>query len=150
MINRKKRWSAWASLVLLVSTTSILRAQEHAPSSPPDIVLTGDVTGAQNKTYFEVPFKVPSGTHRISVDFQYTGKEERATLDLGIAAPPPVSEAKSEATTATQPIPEVKSETKAAALPVSKPALEVKSEVRTEAKPAVRREAAKSAKKGSR
>ena len=51
---------------------------------PPDLVLTGDVTGAQNKTYFEVPFTVPAGTHRISVDFQYTGKEERATLDLGV------------------------------------------------------------------
>ena len=51
------------------------------------MVLTGEVTGAQNKTYFEVPFTVPAGTHRISVDFQYTGKEERATLDLGIADP---------------------------------------------------------------
>lgn len=66
----------------------------------------------------------------------------------------PVSEAKSEPTAATQPIPEVKTEPKAAAQPVSKPASEVKSEVKTEvkteAKPAVRREAAKSAKKGSR
>jgi len=50
-------------------------------------VLTGDVTGAQNKTYFEVPFTVPAGVHRISVDFHYTGKDQRATLDLGIADP---------------------------------------------------------------
>ena len=48
---------------------------------------TGDVTGAQNKSYFEVPFTVPVGTHRISVDFQYTAKEERATLDLGVFDP---------------------------------------------------------------
>jgi hypothetical protein len=50
-------------------------------------VLTGDVTGAQNHTYFEIPFTVPAGTHRVSVDFQYTGKEQRATLDLGVADP---------------------------------------------------------------
>src|ERR1700721_3668125 len=56
-------------------------------SVPADITLKGDVSGAQNKTYFEVPFTVPAGTHRISVDFQYTGKDERATLDLGIADP---------------------------------------------------------------
>jgi hypothetical protein len=50
-------------------------------------MLTGDVTGAQNKTYFEIPFKVPAGTHRLSVDFHYSGAEERATLDLGVADP---------------------------------------------------------------
>jgi len=47
---------------------------------------------------------------------------------------------------AAQPIPEAKSETKVAAQPVSKPL----SETKLETKPAARREAAKSAKKGSR
>jgi hypothetical protein len=83
----RKRWSAWAGLAFLVGATAVVKTQESARNSPPNIVLTGDVKGAQNKTYFEVPFKVPSDTHRISVDFQYTGKEERATLDLGIADP---------------------------------------------------------------
>jgi hypothetical protein len=76
------RWTAVAGLLL-----SIFAAQALAQTQPPDLVLTGDVTGSQNKTYFEVPFNVPSGTHRISVDFQYTGKEERATLDLGVFDP---------------------------------------------------------------
>lgn len=52
-----------------------------------DLVLTGDVKGAQHKTYFDVPFTVPAGVHRISVDFHYTGKDQRATLDLGMADP---------------------------------------------------------------
>jgi hypothetical protein len=65
----------------------ILAAWGRAQSPPPDVVLTGDVTGAQNKTYFEIPFAVPAGTHRISVDFHYTGAEQRATLDLGVADP---------------------------------------------------------------
>ncbi len=50
-------------------------------------MLKGDVTGAQHKTYLDVPFSVPAGVHRISVDFHYTGKDQRATLDLGIADP---------------------------------------------------------------
>jgi predicted metal-dependent phosphoesterase TrpH len=54
---------------------------------PADLVLKGEVSGAQHKTYFEVPFTVPAGVHRISVDFQYTGRDQKATLDLGIADP---------------------------------------------------------------
>jgi hypothetical protein len=77
-----RRWMVAACLL-----GSILMAPASAQSSPPDIVLNGDVTGAQNKTYLEVPFTVPPGTHRVSVDFQYTGKEERATLDLGVFDP---------------------------------------------------------------
>ena len=77
-----KRRRTIACLLLL-----ILAAWGRAQSPPPDVVLTGDVTGAQNKTYFEIPFAVPAGTHRISVDFHYTGAEQRATLDLGVADP---------------------------------------------------------------
>jgi hypothetical protein len=77
-----KVWIAATALQLLIFATL---GQTQSP--PADVVLNGDVTGGQNKTYFEVPFVVPAGTHRISVDFQYTGKEERTTLDLGIADP---------------------------------------------------------------
>lgn len=59
----------------------------YAQVSPPDRVLQGKVTGSQNKTYIEVPFDVPAGVHRISVDFSYTGKDLKTTLDLGIADP---------------------------------------------------------------
>ena len=62
-------------------------AQITTADPAPDLVLSGDVTGAQNKTYFEVPFEVPAGNHRISVDFRYTAREQRAVLDLGIADP---------------------------------------------------------------
>lgn len=62
---------------------STLQAQSKAP----DLVLQGKVIGTQNQTYVEVPFDVPTGIHRISVDFSYTGKENKTTLDLGIADP---------------------------------------------------------------
>jgi len=71
-------------VVLSLWLPTVAVAQQEKPA---DLVLTGDVKGAQNKTYFDVPFTVPAGVHRISVDFHYTGREERATLDLGIADP---------------------------------------------------------------
>lgn len=71
------------SLCLLLLCAAHLLAQP----SPPSLVLTGVVHGNQNKTYLEVPFDVPAGVHRISVDFTYTGKDEKTTLDLGIADP---------------------------------------------------------------
>jgi hypothetical protein len=61
----------------------LLAAQPNGP----DLVLQGTVTGSQNKTYIEVPFQVPAGVHRISVDFSYTGRDQKTALDLGIADP---------------------------------------------------------------
>ena len=77
-----KRLIAAAGLLVLM-----FARQGWAQGSPANVVLTGDVMGRQNKTYFDLPFTVPAGTHRISVDVQYSGKEQRATLDLGIADP---------------------------------------------------------------
>ena len=58
-----------------------------AQTATPDLVLQGSLRGTQNKTYFEVPFRVPAGTHRVSVDFSYTGRDHKTTLDLGVADP---------------------------------------------------------------
>jgi hypothetical protein len=71
-------------LLALLSLLAPILAQQP---SPPDVVLQGQVTGAQNKTYFEVPFDVPVGVRRISVDFTYSGKDRKTALDLGIADP---------------------------------------------------------------
>jgi hypothetical protein len=76
----------WAVCLVFLALAPLAVAQP-ANATATDLVLTGDVTDAQNKTYFEVPFTVPSGVHRISVDFHYSGKDQRATLDLGIADP---------------------------------------------------------------
>lgn len=53
----------------------------------PNLTLRGTVKGDQNNTYIEVPFEVPANTVRLTVSFQYTGKEERTTLDIGIQDP---------------------------------------------------------------
>jgi len=65
----------------------ILAPLLSAQSTLPSLVLEGTVISAQNKTYVEVPFQVPEGVHRISVDFSYTGREQHTAIDLGIADP---------------------------------------------------------------
>jgi hypothetical protein len=87
-----KTGKLWALSLLALLLVSPSHSQQHnaeipASNSQPNLVLTGEVRGAQNKTYFEVPFTVPDGTRRISVDFQYTGKAERSVIDIGIADP---------------------------------------------------------------
>jgi len=53
----------------------------------PSLVLQGVVHASQAQTYLEVPFQVPSGVHRVSVNFENPGKGEGTVLDLGIADP---------------------------------------------------------------
>jgi hypothetical protein len=53
----------------------------------PDVVLRGALTGQDNQTWRLVPFDVPAGTTRITVDFDYTTRDARTTIDLGIVGP---------------------------------------------------------------
>ncbi|HEV2575586.1 MAG TPA: CehA/McbA family metallohydrolase [Acidobacteriaceae bacterium] len=55
--------------------------------SKPDITLHGVVLGSQNHSYIEVPFHVPSGVHRVTITFSYTGREQKTALDLGLEDP---------------------------------------------------------------
>jgi hypothetical protein len=52
-----------------------------------DIELRGVLTRADHETYKELHFEVPPGVQRLTVAFDYTGKEERATIDLGLFDP---------------------------------------------------------------
>jgi predicted metal-dependent phosphoesterase TrpH len=62
--------------------------KQNLDSGPaPSLILHGTVTGAQNNTYIEAPFQVPSGMQRVTLTFSYTGKDQRTTLDLGMLDP---------------------------------------------------------------
>ncbi|MGA7340514.1 MAG: CehA/McbA family metallohydrolase [Terracidiphilus sp.] len=50
-------------------------------------VLEGTVRGAQNQSYVKVPFAVPAGAERVTITFDYTGKEQHTALDLGLLDP---------------------------------------------------------------
>jgi hypothetical protein len=71
---------AVAAACALASSSPICRAQQ----SNSDLDLRGTVTYANNQTYVEVPFVVPKGATRLTVDFSYTERDKRTTIDLGI------------------------------------------------------------------
>jgi hypothetical protein len=51
------------------------------------LILRGTLSGADNLTWHLVPFEVPAGTTRITIDFDYTTRDEHTTLDLGLLGP---------------------------------------------------------------
>ncbi|MGR4864649.1 CehA/McbA family metallohydrolase [Caulobacter sp. LARHSG274] len=73
----------WLALVVLLIASPAL-AQE---AGKPDLVLTGEITGADHQTYRPVTFDVPAGVTRLSVAFDYTGRENRTVIDLGLLDP---------------------------------------------------------------
>ena len=53
----------------------------------PDRVLQGGIRGGDHQSYRLLPFEVPAGTGRITVEFEYSGRERRTTVDLGLLGP---------------------------------------------------------------
>ena len=45
------------------------------------------MTGGDHQTYREVPFRVPAGATRLTVEFAYTGKDQKSVIDLGLRDP---------------------------------------------------------------
>ncbi|MGJ7915948.1 CehA/McbA family metallohydrolase [Massilia sp. LXY-6] len=58
-----------------------------ADTAAPDLVLHGSLSGADHQTYRKVPFTVPAGVQRITIEFDYTGREQRSVIDLGLLGP---------------------------------------------------------------
>jgi hypothetical protein len=77
------------TLALLLVLTACTAAPEQtvAPPAPTQITLAGEITRADHQTYREIPFEVPPGTGRISIDFSYTGKDQRTVIDIGLRDP---------------------------------------------------------------
>ncbi len=66
------------------------RAQlsDHVTPRPrTELTLEGTVRGAQNDSYVKAPFAVPAGTERVTITFDYTGKDQHTALDLGLLDP---------------------------------------------------------------
>ncbi len=74
-------------LLALFCALWICSAAMALPSRPPELVLTGTIIETDLETYKAVKFDVPAGTKRISVDFAYTGREDKTTVDLGLRDP---------------------------------------------------------------
>lgn len=65
----------------------LVAAFGSASADQPDLTLTGKLDGKDNQTYKFVPFDVPAGVDRITIDFAYTGREQKTTIDLGLLGP---------------------------------------------------------------
>ena len=78
------RLAAGAAAAMAAGAASA-QAAEGPPA--PDLTLTGVMTRADHQTYREVPFRVPAGTTRLTVQFAYTGKDQKSVIDLGVRDP---------------------------------------------------------------
>lgn len=75
-----------AGLMLLLGM--VQAATSRAGHAQPDLTLHGELDGTDNQTYRMLPFEVPAGTSRITVQFDYSGHDdERTTIDLGLLGP---------------------------------------------------------------
>jgi hypothetical protein len=68
---------------LLLASASAAAAAERAP----DATLRETITDSAYRTYRLLPFDVPEGVKTIEVRFNYTGREERTTIDVGLLGP---------------------------------------------------------------
>jgi hypothetical protein len=55
-----------------------------AQQAHPDLVLHRTVTYADRQTYIELPFDVPDGVTRVTIESSYTERDKRTTIDLGL------------------------------------------------------------------
>lgn len=74
-----------ALVAMTLGLTSAIAQVE--PTRAPDLILTGTLTRTAHETYTEVPFKTPPAVKRITVEFAYTGREQRSVIDLGLRDP---------------------------------------------------------------
>ncbi len=68
-------------IVFVLGVVSTALAQKS------DIVLQGSITHADEWQYRMLPFHVPSGTERITVEFAYTEREKNTAIDIGLFDP---------------------------------------------------------------
>ncbi|WP_233198804.1 MULTISPECIES: CehA/McbA family metallohydrolase [Luteimonas] len=74
---------AWRAGLLLMLAVAWPAVAERAP----DRVLEGSIDGRDHQSYRLLPFDVPAGTSRITVAFDYEGRERKTAIDLGLLGP---------------------------------------------------------------
>ncbi len=57
------------------------------PAAAETLTLRGALAGADHQTYREVAFRVPAGTTGLTVAFDYTGKDQKSVIDIGLRDP---------------------------------------------------------------
>jgi hypothetical protein len=78
------RISAAIAILVLLFLSSLDPRDGWAQEAQPDLVLHGVVTYADRQTYRELPFTVPKGVTRVTVQFSYTERDKHTSIDLGL------------------------------------------------------------------
>jgi predicted metal-dependent phosphoesterase TrpH len=73
--------------LILLDSAHAQDAQKAFTDTTPYKILKGKVERKDYHTYIEKPFTLPEGVKRLRVEFFYTGKEQRTTIDIGIMDP---------------------------------------------------------------
>jgi len=73
----------FVSLLVLLCLAAV--ANVHAAA--PDLVLRDTITDKAYRTYRLLPFEVPEGVKALEIRFDYTGREARTTIDVGLLGP---------------------------------------------------------------
>jgi hypothetical protein len=72
----------------LIGLALLIAGAAQAWAEPaPDLTLTGVMTGQDHQTWREVPFRVPAGVTRLTVEFAHTGRDEKSVIDIGLRDP---------------------------------------------------------------
>jgi hypothetical protein len=74
-------------MILVLSAVAATPASAQPRSPLPDVAITGVLTHADHQTYRDLAFTVPAGVARLTVTFAYTGRDQHATIDLGLYDP---------------------------------------------------------------
>jgi len=76
-----------AVVIFACAALSATRSIAEPQPTLPDVTITGVLTRADHQTYRDLAFDVPAGVARLTVTFAYTGKDQRATIDIGLYDP---------------------------------------------------------------
>ncbi|WP_129642050.1 CehA/McbA family metallohydrolase [Peristeroidobacter agariperforans] len=72
-------------IVALLAALCAAVVSSHAAA--PDLVLRDTITDQAYRTYRLLPFDVPEGVKALEIRFDYTGREARTTIDVGLLGP---------------------------------------------------------------
>src|SRR5277367_4386188 len=81
---RAKSLPRFAITSMIVMACAFLNIGISRAEHAPPLVLHRTVTYADRQTYIELPFEVPEGVTRVSIETSYTERERHTTIDLGL------------------------------------------------------------------
>lgn len=72
---------------LAVALFSFAFALSTAHAAPSELTLTGEIHDTDHQTYRLVPFDVPEGVSSLSIELDYTGRDQKTVIDVGLLGP---------------------------------------------------------------